>query len=302
MYHHKAPHREFSPDAPHALMYDDIEIPEPETFNDDYKAREKTAGATDLTIRDHLTEIDVGEPIPEGLTGQALKKWNYQRFIKRYLGCIASVDDNLGRMLDFLEQQSLAENTIVVYTSDQGFFLGDHGIYDKRFMYEHSLRMPLIIRYPREIAPGSVSDDMVLNLDFAPTFLDFAGVRVPGDMQGESFRDILRGKAPSDWRKSMYYHYYEYPYGWGVKRHYGVRTHRYKLIHFYYDVDLWELYDLEKDPNELNNVYSDPAYADIVKQLKAELTRLRKLYGDSNELAQKFLKESLERQRKRKQK
>jgi arylsulfatase A-like enzyme len=301
MYHHKAPHRDFSPDVSHVSMYKESEIPEPATFNDDYKTREQTAGATDLTVRDLLAESDVGEPIPENLTGDALKKWKYQHWIKRYLGCIASVDDNLGRMLDFLEAQGLAENTIVVYTSDQGFFLGDHGIIDKRFMYEESLRMPLIIRYPKEIAPSSVNNNIVLNLDFAPTLLDFAGVSIPGDTQGESFREILRGKKLKNWRKSMYYHYYEYPYGWGVKRHYGVRTSRYKLIHFYYDIDLWELYDLQKDPYELNNVCADPAYANIVNELKAELTRLRGYYGDSDALASKFINESLERARKRHQ-
>ena len=197
--------------------------------------------------------------------------------------CILSVDENVGRLLEYLDKSGLAESTIVVYTSDQGFYLGEHGWYDKRFMYEESLSMPLVMRYPREIKSGQMSEDMVLNLDFAPTFLDFAGVNVPKEMQGESFRSITRGKTPVDWRTSMYYHYYEYPHGWHkVKRHYGIRTQRYKLIHFYYDIDQWELYDLEKDPFEVNNLHDDPAYADIVKALKTELKKLQQKYGDTN--------------------
>jgi arylsulfatase A-like enzyme len=225
------------------------------------------------------------------LYGEALKKWKYQRYIKDYLRCVASVDDNVGRLLNYLDTAGLAENTIVIYTSDQGFYLGDHGWFDKRFMYEESLRMPLLVRYPREIKAGAVSDDIVLNLDFAPMLLDFTGVAKPADMQGRSFRQLLQGETPEDWRTSMYYHYYEYP-GWhAVKRHYGVRTKRYKLIHFYYDIDAWELFDLQKDPSELNNVYAEPAYADVVIELKAELERLRKQFGDSDELAKKFIKE-----------
>ena len=169
----------------------------------------------------------------------------------------------------------------MLYTSDQGFYLGDHGWFDKRFMYEHSLRMPLLVRHPREIKAGSINDDIVLNLDFAPTFLDLAGVAAPIDMQGCSLRPLVQGNTPQNWRTSMYYHYYEYPAVHMVKRHYGVRTKRYKLIHFYYDIDAWELYDLEKDPNELNNVYDDAAYADVVKQLKAQLEQLRNQYKDT---------------------
>jgi arylsulfatase A-like enzyme len=215
------------------------------------------------------------------LQGRDLLRWKYQRYIKDYLRCIASVDDNVGRLLDYLDESGLAKNTIVIYTADQGFYLGYHGWFDKRFMYEQSLRMPLLVRYPKEVKTGSINSDIVLNLDFAPTFLDFAGVPRPADMQGRSIRNVLQGKTPRDWRTSMYYHYYEYPAVHSVKRHYGVRTRRYKLIHFYHDIDEWELYDLEKDPNELNNVYDNPAYADIVKDLKAELKRLRKKYEDT---------------------
>ena len=185
------------------------------------------------------------------------------------------------RLLEYLDHSGLAGNTVVVYTSDQGFFLGDHGWYDKRFMYEESLRMPLLMRYPKEIKPRSVNDDIVLNLDFAPTFLDYAGLPIPEDIQGESMRQVLKGKTPRNWRTSMYYHYYEYPAVHSVKRHYGIRTERYKLIHFYHDIDEWELYDLKNDPKEMKNVFGDPAYADIAKELKAELKRLREKYKDT---------------------
>jgi len=299
MYHHKAPHRNWQPDEKHAKMYDNVDIPVPETFDDDYKTRSNAAREQTMTISHHLrvpgdTKI---EP-PEDLAGRALEHWKYQRYIKDYLRCVASIDDNVGRLLKYLDESGLAENTVVVYTSDQGFFLGDHGWFDKRFIYEESLRMPLLVRYPKEIKSGSVNGDIVLNLDFAPTFLGFAGVAVPSDMQGRSFRSLLGGKTPKDWRTSMYYHYYEYPIVHMVKRHYGVRTKRYKLIHFYYDIDAWELYDLRNDPNELNNLYGNPTYADITSKLRAELQRLRKRYGDSDELAQKFLKQYLDKRRK----
>jgi arylsulfatase A-like enzyme len=195
----------------------------------------------------------------------------------------------VGRFLDFLEAQELSDNTVVVYTSDQGFYLGDHGWYDKRFMYEESLRMPLLVRWPERTKPGSVNEDIVLNLDFAETFLDIAGADIPADMQGQSMKPILQGKTPADWRDAMYYHYYEYPAVHQVKRHYGIRTQRYKLIHFYYDIDCWELYDLENDPHELNNLYNDPAYAKTVKKLSRELRRLQAKYKDSDELAKSML-------------
>lgn len=275
---HKAPHRNWQPDERHAKLYEDIDIPEPPTFNDDYATRGAAARSTTMTIEHHLTKSDVKGDVPEGLTGQARKKWLYQRYIKDYLRCVASVDYNVGRLLDYLDKAGLAEDTIVIYTSDQGFYLGDHGWYDKRFMYEESLRMPFIIRYPRLIKPGTVNRDLVQNIDFAPMLLDAAGLPTPADMHGRSFLPLLRGETPNDWRASIYYHYYEYPAVHSVKRHYGVRTQRHKLIHFYHDVDEWELYDLEKDPHELNNVYADPAYAGVVRELKAELARLRAHY------------------------
>jgi arylsulfatase A-like enzyme len=219
--------------------------------------------------------------------GRALAEWKYERYIKDYLRVIADVDDNVGRVLDFLDRTGLAEDTVVVYTSDQGFYLGEHGWFDKRFMYEESLRMPLLVRYPREINPRVDESDMVMNLDFAPTFLDYAGVEPPAEMQGRSLRPVLRGRPPANWRRSVYYHYFEYPAVHMVRRHYGVRNDRYKLIHFYYDIDAWELYDLKKDPHELHNVYGDSAYAGVSKEMKTELERLRRLYGDTDE--KKFL-------------
>ena len=232
------------------------------------------------------------------LKGKKLVEWKYQRYIKDYLRCIASVDDNVGRLLDYLERSGLDENTIVVYTSDQGFYLGDHGWYDKRFIYEESLRMPLLVRYPKAVKAGSVNTDLVQNLDFAETFLDYAGVTIPQDMQGESLRPLMEGKTPEEWRSSVYYHYYEYPSVHAVKRHYGLRTKRYKLAHFYYDIDAWEFYDLEKDPDELNNVYDQPEYAELIVELKNELDGLRKRYGDSDDLAQEALQEYLNKHKK----
>ncbi len=319
MYHHKAPHREWEPNLKHLTLYDDVEIPEPDTFNDDYSTRSDAAREQEMTILHHLNAGDLKlnerknltdeqkkiwdayyDPIKEeykkaDLKGQALKKWKYQRYIKDYLRCVKSVDENVGRVLDYLDKTGQADNTIIIYTSDQGFYLGTHGWFDKRFMYEESHHMPFVIRYPKEIKPGSKTKDMILNLDFAPTFLDYAGVKKPSDIQGESIRPVLQGNTPDDWRQSVYYHYYEFPMVHMVKRHYGVRTQRYKLIHFYFDIDAWELYDLEKDPNELNNVCDDPAYASVVKDLKKELQRLRDYYGDSDEHTQ----QDIERFRKR---
>jgi len=217
------------------------------------------------------------------LSGKALLEWKFQRYMEDYLGVILSVDENIGRILEYLDQEGLTENTIVIYTSDQGFYLGEHGWFDKRFMYEESLSMPLLMRYPKEIKAGQISDDIVLNLDFAPTFLDYADISTSNDMQGKSLRLITKGKQPLDWRKSMYYHYYEYPQGWHfVKKHYGIRTARYKLIHFYDDIDAWEFYDLQKDPHEINNIYDDPAYTEIIKDTRQELMKLRQEFGDTN--------------------
>jgi arylsulfatase A-like enzyme len=215
-------------------------------------------------------------------TGPALVEWKFQRYMKDYLRCIASVDENVGRVLDYLDEHGLADNTLVVYTSDQGFYLGEHGWYDKRFMYEESMRTPLIIRYPEAIAAGQVADALVVNLDTAPTILDYAGVPVPTEMQGSSLRALTLGHTPADWRQGVYYHYYEYPQGWhSVRPHYGIRTDRYKLMYFYGELNVWELYDLERDPHELMNVYDDPDYAEIAAELLGQLEDLQHEFGDT---------------------
>ena len=223
-------------------------------------------------------------------------KWKYQRYMQDYLGCISSVDDNVGRVLDYLEESGLAENTIVVYTSDQGFYLGEHGWFDKRFIYDESFKTPLLIRWPNEIKPGTTNDEMVQNLDFAQTFLEAAQIEVPSDMQGESLIPLLKGNTEQWNREAVYYHYYEYPSIHMVKRHYGIVTKEFKLIHFYYDVDEWELYDRKKDPNEMNNVINDPLYADVIKELKIKLAELRVKYKDSKELDQKHLDKVIKKQ------
>ncbi len=217
--------------------------------------------------------------------GKELFRWKYQRYLEDYLGCIQAVDESIGRVLDYLDSAGLAENTLVIYTSAQGFYLGEHGWFDKRFIYEESLRMPFIARLPGRIPADSVNTDLVSNLDFAPTLLDAADVPVPADMQGASLSRLIRGGEEPEWRRAHYYHYYEYPAVHMVKRHFGVRTKRYKLVRFYYDIEAWELYDLDKDPLEMNNVYGAPAYAAVAENLKQELSRLQTKYGDSEGLA-----------------
>ncbi len=215
-------------------------------------------------------------------TGRALAEWKYQRYMQDYLGSVAAVDDGVGRLLDYLDENGLADNTIVVYTSDQGFYLGEHGWYDKRFMYEESLRTPLVVRYPAEFAPGQVNEELVLNLDMTPTLLDMAGVEIPADMQGRSLRPLMNGDQPGEWRDAIYYRYYEFPHGWHkVRPHYGVRTDRYKLIHFGGDMDVWELFDLHTDPHELTNLYGRDEYGDIEEALHAKLAELQRELGDS---------------------
>src|SRR5947199_3520251 len=282
MCHHKAPHRPWQPDAKHAHLYDNVDIPEPATFNDDYRTRSDAAREATMRIDRDLTKTDLKQDPPPELSGAALKHWKYERYIKDYLACIAAVDDNVGRLLDYLDQSGLAENTIVIYTSDQGFFLGDHDWFDKRFMYEESLRMPFLIRYPGHIKSDTVNDGMILNVDFAPTLMEFAGLPIPSDIQGHSFTALLRGEKPKDWRTAMYYRYYHYPQDHRVQPHYGIRTDRYKLI-FFHRINQWELYDLKTDPHELNNLYADPSHAGTVKELKAELERLRKELNDHDQ-------------------
>lgn len=288
MCHHKAPHRPWDPDERHAHLYEDVDIPEPETFHDDYSGKASAAKEATMRIDRDLRVRDVKAEPPEGLSQKELKSWYYQRYIKDYLRCVASVDYNVGRILDYLDEAGLTEDTIIVYTSDQGFFLGDHGWYDKRFMYEESLRMPFIIRYPRAIKAGSVTKDFALNVDFPETFLDYAGIEIPSHMQGRSLRPVLEGKTPEDWQTSMYYRYWEHlSVEHKVGAHYGIRTHKYKLIYYYGEAlgnadaideqrtPEWELFDLDKDPYEMCNVYNDPNYAEKIEVLKKELYRLK---------------------------
>ena len=223
------------------------------------------------------------------MNDSTLTVWKYQRYLQDYLGTIAAVDENVGRVLDYLDEQGLIENTLVVYTSDQGFYLGEHGWFDKRFMYDESFKTPLLVRWPREITPNTTSNEMVQNLDFAQTFLEVADVDVVNDMQGESLVPILKGHTEEWDRDAVYYHYYEYPAEHAVKRHYGIATPEFKLMHYYFDVDEWELYDRKEDPLEINNVYNQPAYADTVAQMKKRLTALRKKYRDSDALTEKYI-------------
>ena len=208
------------------------------------------------------------------------RKAKFQIYIKDYLATIKSVDDNIGRVLDYLKEHNLEENTIIIYASDQGFFIGEHGWFDKRFMYEESLRMPFVIKYPSFIKPGTINKDIITNIDFAPTILNMLGLQAPKSVQGESFLSNLIDRKNKNWRQSMYYHYYEYPFYHHVQPHYGIRNERYKLIHFYYDMDQWELYDLKKDPNELNNIYVSKKESKLVSKLKSELYSLKKYYGN----------------------
>jgi arylsulfatase A-like enzyme len=290
MCHHKAPHRPWQPDEKHAKQFENVSVPEPETFNDDYSTRSAAAKEATMRIDRNLTRTDVKHDPPPGLNETELKKWKYQRYMRDYLACIASVDDNVGRLLDFLKKSGLAENTIVIYTSDQGFFLGDHNWFDKRFMYEEALRMPLLVKWPGKMKPGSVNSSMILNVDFAPTLLAAADLETPADMQGRSFLPLLKGEKPADWRTSMYYRYYHYPMHHRVQPHYGVRTERHKLIYFN-KLDEWELFDLANDPHELRNIYTDPANAELVKRLKGELYRLKKELKDNDQFADKLPKD-----------
>jgi arylsulfatase A-like enzyme len=223
------------------------------------------------------------------MTEKEQMQWKFQRYMQDYLGCIAAVDEGVGTLLDYLDEAGLADNTLVVYTSDQGFYLGEHGWFDKRFIYDESFKTPLLVRWPGVVEPGSRNDEMVQNMDFAQTFLDIAGIEAPSDMQGESIVPLLKGDIKGWDRDAVYYHYYEYPSVHMVKRHYGIVTREYKLAHFYYDVDEWELYDRKNDPMEMQNQYDNPEYAEVVAELKEKLAELRVKYGDSEELDQKFI-------------
>ena len=291
--HFKAPHRPWDPADRFLDLYKDQTIPEPPTLQDDLAGRSKAVQGVKMVVGEHMVDRDLELKIPKDLPKEKLRAWAYQHYMKRYLACVAAVDENVGRLLDFLEREGLAEDTIVVYTSDQGFFLGEHGLYDKRLMYEPCLTTPLLVRWPGHTKAGSVSDKMVLNVDHAPTFLDIVGASPQAEMQGRSYKALLEGKTPPDWRTSMYYRYWMHLDGsHNVPACYGVRTDRFTLVHYYgkglgmkgaKDVEQppeWELFDRQKDPQQLRNVYADPAYAGTVRELRAELDRLRKELGD----------------------
>lgn len=295
---HKAPHEAWEPKARHAQLYAGGDVPEPSTLRDDYSGRATPASEATMRIARDMPVEDFKEMLPPGLSDDKELVWKYQRYIKDYLRVVAALDENVARLLDFLDADAdadgIASETMVVYTSDQGFFLGDHGWYDKRCMYEESLRMPMVVRYPPEIRPGSTSSRMALNVDFAPTFLDLVGVPVAEHMQGRSLMPVLRGEEPADWRTGMYYRYWVHlDVMHNVWAHYGLRTDRYKLIYYYAEgcgasgasdeprTPEWELFDLETDRQELNSLYHDPAYAEVVRELTEELRRLQNEVGDT---------------------
>lgn len=296
MCHFKAPHRPWQPAERFKDLLKDVTVPEPDNLLDTYDGKAAYSRQLHMSL-EHMDSTDLKCAIPKGMTRDEQRRWAYQLYIKDYLRCVAGVDENVGRILDYLDQNGLTENTIVIYTGDQGFFLGEHGWFDKRLMYEESMRMPFLIRYPKEIKPGNVNTDITLNIDFAPTFLDFAGIKKPEYMQGESFRKNLTGDTPATWRKAMYYRYWQNADVYhNAPANYGIRTDRYKLI-FYYGESLnkrgtakrsiqppgWELYDMVNDPHEMTNLYNDPKYQDIVKELKKQLLELKEQYGDSDD-------------------
>lgn len=314
MLQHKAPHRNWAPSPEHATLYNGQTIPEPATLFDNYKGRASGAKNQEMEIDRHMQllsdnklfrsrdsmngadgfarmtpaqkqvlydayKVENEKFLAAPPTGKALVKWKYQRYIKDYLRTVASVDDNIGKVLNYLQKAGLMENTIIVYSSDQGFYLGEHGWFDKRWMYEESLHMPLIVRWPGVVKRGSVNSDMVMNLDFAETFLAAAGITPPAGMQGKSLLPLLKGQTPKDWRNEMYYHYTEYPMPHRVPPHFGVRTQQYKLI-YYYTLKEWEFFDLKTDPQEMKSQYSNPKYAALVQKLKADLKKLQIEYKD----------------------
>ncbi len=307
MAQHKAPHREWSPALRHLGWDNDRHHAEPETLFDKYEGRSLAVRDHDMGLDRTFTDLDAKfRPAPNmtpaqlrewnayyeprnqkfretNLQGDDLVRWRYQRYMHDYLACVKAVDESVGRLLAYLDESGLAENTLVVCSSDQGFYLGEHGWFDKRWIFEESLRTPLLVRWPGVTPAGSVNSDIVSLLDFAETFLDVAGLPIPADMQGRSLVPLLKGQHPADWRKSLYYHYYEFPVPHRVRPHYGVVTDRYKLIHYYKpDVDDWELLDRVKDPQELRNLYHDSDYQDVVAQLKAELNRLQQEVGETS--------------------
>ena len=300
MSQHKAPHREWEPALRHLGHDNDRKYPEPATLFDTYSGRGLAVRDQDMTLSNTFTPRDAKLVAPPrlnaeqravwdayygprnkafreaNLNGKDLVRWRYNRYLHDYLGCIKSVDEAVGKLLKTLDDEGLAQNTIVIYAADQGFYLGEHGWFDKRWIFEESLRTPCLVRWPGVAKPGRTSEALTSVIDFAPTILSAAGLPVPGEMQGRDLTPILKGETPSDWRKSFYYHYYEYPLPHRVRPHYGVVTDRYKLVHFYApDVDYWELYDRRTDPSELKNVIDEPQYGATVAELRAEVKRLR---------------------------
>jgi arylsulfatase A-like enzyme len=308
----KATHREWLPDLQDLGAYDNKTFPVPANFHDDYKGR-KAAAAQDMTIaktmrlkQDLKVHVDYEKDLAynrftpeqkkifmdyyEGkvskdfdghhYTGNSLIEWKFQRYLKDYLSVAKSLDRNIGKILDYLDKNGLSENTVVIYASDQGFYMGEHGWFDKRFMYEQSFRTPFVMKYPGVIKPGASVNKMIANIDFAPTLLDIAGIKPPGDMQGKSFLPVLKSEQDILWRNGIYYHYYEYPEPHRVSPHFGIRTQRYKLIRFYGPADFWELYDLKKDPGEMQNLYTDKAYSATIADLKKQLMLLMEEYQD----------------------
>ncbi len=310
MVQHKAPHRIWMPPPRYYRWLADVTIPEPSTLFDDYSQRATPARDQKMEISSIMnlpTDLKVRDPGPwgeefermsaaeradwaavfgprnrefyrAGLSGKKLTRWKYQEYMKDYLRCIKAVDDSVGQLVEYLKKEGLEENTVVIYASDQGFFNGEHGWFDKRWIYEESIHMPLIVRWPGVVTPGSRLTPMVQNIDYAATFVEMAGGKVPEGLHGRSLVPLMKGAVPNDWRRSVYYHYYD-P-GHGVPKHYGVRTERFTLVH-YYTTDEWELFDLKKDPQQLRNVYAQEAYAATVATLKTELLRLRNQYQDS---------------------
>jgi arylsulfatase A-like enzyme len=312
--HHKAPHRNWTPEEKYDREFRTRTIPEPATLRDDYATRTDAVRENEQTVFRDLNRNDLkiappstvtrGTPawqqwfgeVPKEvviekdgkeitLTGGELDAWKYQRYMQDYLACIQSVDDAVGQLLDVLREQGIDRDTLVIYTSDNGFFLGDHGMYDKRFMYEETIRIPFLVRWPAAAKAGHREKALAINVDFAPTFLDAAGEPVPDHMQGRSLVPLLKGERPADWRKSFYYRYYHDPGHHNTARHFGVRTETHKLIHFW-KKDQWELFDLIADPDELKNIYGQPGTEAITAELKAELGRLKTELRDEDQFAE----------------
>ncbi|OMP31423.1 sulfatase [Mangrovimonas sp. DI 80] len=335
MLQHKAPHRNWMPALRHANKFDNVKFPLPDTYftahegslgskqqlqtiyKDMYEGHDlkmtKEKGSLELAWNPWTTDFDrmtaeqraawdkayqaKNDAFHDAnLSGRDLAEWKGQRYLQEYLATITSVDEGVGRVLDYLKETGLDKNTIVIYTTDQGFYLGEKGWFDKRYMYEESLAMPLLVKYPDHIKAGSEITALTQNLDFAETFLDYAGVDIPEDMQGKSLRPLLENTMDdADFRDAVYYHYYDYPAFHMVKKHYGIRTNRYKLMHFYDDIDTWELYDLEEDPKEIHNQIENPEYDDIEAQLRKRLAELEAQYQVTEKELEQAPKEKVER-------